>query len=297
LGSSKQKESSTEGREVLIDARNEIAAGKAAFIIQAASDIRHGSSLFLPLGGPLELVEYNPTGAMQRYRGENARSFRATSSIPVDCLLAIRIANSRSLTYALTKLWFSYQMFSIAGIDLDPGHSPTLPKSPYPSDHVAYSQAIVLAYATIEELGLEVRASHENPSQIKGEWNPKVRSKLEGRLEKAGIDLGEPYAWNIRGSKTLLEHKRPAKSVSKTPWTTWDVRDAFVDVVDAIAHVSWLRSWVSAHKSKYEFLRVLSVYDVANAQYLARRLLLEKCGFWRNQPFGPTKRVKATRSS
>jgi hypothetical protein len=28
-------------------------------------------------------------------------------------------------------------------------------------------------------------------------------------------------------------------------------------------------------------MRALSAYDVANAQYLARRLLLEAMGFWR----------------
>jgi hypothetical protein len=38
---------------------------------------------------------------------------------------------------------------------------------------------------------------------------------------------------------------------------------------------------VAAHKTDKRMVRVLSVYDVANAQFLARRLLLEKMGFWR----------------
>jgi hypothetical protein len=54
-----------------------------------------------------------------------------------------------------------------------------------------------------------------------------------------------------------------------------------VSIVDAIAHASWLRSRVSAHKLKYEFARVLSVYDVSNAQFFARRLLLESLRLWR----------------
>ena len=28
-------------------------------------------------------------------------------------------------------------------------------------------------------------------------------------------------------------------------------------------------------------IRVLSIYDVANVQFLARRLILEKMGFWK----------------
>ena len=59
------------------------------------------------------------------------------------------------------------------------------------------------------------------------------------------------------------------------------MRDVFVEVVDAIAHVSWLRSRVAAHRMDESLVKVLSQYEVANAQFLARRLLLEKMGFWR----------------
>jgi hypothetical protein len=39
---------------------------------------------------------------------------------------------------------------------------------------------------------------------------------------------------------------------------------------------------VAAHSSgDKSYLRVLSVYDVANVQFLARRLLLESLGYWR----------------
>ena len=37
---------------------------------------------------------------------------------------------------------------------------------------------------------------------------------------------------------------------------------------------------VAAHKTSKKLLRVLSAYDVANVQFLARRLLLESLGFW-----------------
>jgi len=269
------------GREVVINAHDESAARKAAFLIQAASDLLEGSSFFSHLGGSLELCELNKAHVAKSQDQCPERAIRSTPNIPVDCLLAAKLGRSRALTYALSKIWLSYQMLSIAGIDLDPTHSPTIPKSPYPFDHVAYAQAIVLAYAAIEELGLEIRSSAQKPSRIGGEWNPEVRDDLIQRLREAGVDLDEKYLWNLRGPRTVLERERPPRLISKTPWAKWNVRDGVVEVIDAIAHVSWLRSKVSAHRSKFEFMRVLSVYEVVNCQYLARRLLLEKCGFWR----------------
>lgn len=269
------------GREVLIEARNEIVARKAAFLIQAASDVLDGSSTLSQLSGPLELWDLKKAHTSGREHQDQSRAIRCTQNIPRDCLCAIKITRRRALTYALSKVWLSYQMFSITGIDLDPAHSATLPKSPYPFDHVAYAQAIVLAYAAIEELGLEIRASAKRPSYIDGKWNPEVRDELVERLKSAGINLDEKYSWGVRGPKTFLERQRPPRLISRTPWTQWNIRDGYMEVVDAIAHVSWLRSKVSAHRSKYEFMRALSVYDVANSQYLARRLLLERCGFWR----------------
>src|SRR5437762_1458801 len=61
-----RRRSHVEGREVLIHARNQITAKKAAFILQAAIDIREGSSFFMQLGGPLEIVKYNRYGTRQR---------------------------------------------------------------------------------------------------------------------------------------------------------------------------------------------------------------------------------------
>jgi hypothetical protein len=71
------------------------------------------------------------------------------------------------------------------------------------------------------------------------------------------------------------------RKVRPSPWSRWDILDVEVAIVDTIAHASWLRSRVSAHKLKYEFARVLSVYDVSNAQFLASRLLLESLRLWR----------------
>jgi hypothetical protein len=55
-----------------------------------------------------------------------------------------------------------------------------------------------------------------------------------------------------------------------------------MDVIDAIHYVSFLRSLIAAHKTDKRLVKGLSAYEVANAQFLARRLLMEKMGFWRD---------------
>jgi hypothetical protein len=171
--------------------------------------------------------------------------------------------------------------------DLDPSRSRTIPKSDYPDHHIKFATSITLAYSAIEELGLEVRASQKNPSSINGQWNPPVLEDLECRLRNAHINLDELFYWNVRGAKTRLERDKPRQTripAKKAPWSRWDVRDRETHLTDAIAHASWLRSRISSHKLQYECVRVLSVYDVANVQDLARRLILETLGYWKNHP-------------
>ena len=199
------------------------------------------------------------------------------ANIPVQCLVAIKAASKPQYVYALPKLSLGFY----CPIDLDPTHSRNIGKTLYEEFHVTFAYAIIAAYAAIEEMELEVRANNKTPSTMDGNWNPPVLADLEKRLRKAGVDLGEDFHWSVRGGKTRLEKARPPKIIRKSPWSGWQVRDGRVKVVDAIAHVSWLRSRVSAHRLKPELVRVLSVYDAINAQHLARRLLLERLNFWR----------------
>ena len=53
-----------------------------------------------------------------------------------------------------------------------------------------------------------------------------------------------------------------------------NVPDGWMDIVDAIACASWLRSKVASHRLG-ELATSLSPYDVENVQGLATRLLLE----------------------
>ena len=162
-------------------------------------------------------------------------------------------------------------------------HSLNIPKSVFPEEHIRMATAIVSANAAIEELGLTIRASSQNPSRINGAWNPDVRSELETRLVEAGVGLSEPIYWNLRGPRTRIEIKRAPEITQLARWAIKNVvRDGQMHVSDAIAYSSFLRSSIAAHSSGDKSnLRVLSVYDVANVQFLARRLLLESLGYWR----------------
>jgi hypothetical protein len=132
----------------------------------------------------------------------------------------------------------------------------------------------------LEELGLEIRASKDNPSKIHGKWNPEVKNDLEERLKDLRVDLSEKLVWIRRGSPKKIELARTPELKSKMSWSSGSVRDAEIDIIDAISYASWLRSKVSSHKIN-KLTSSLTPYDVENIQHLARRLLLESLGFWR----------------
>jgi hypothetical protein len=125
------------------------------------------------------------------------------------------------------------------------------------------------------------QSKRKNPSKLNGTWNPVVRADVETRLGSAGINLSEHCSWNVRGKRTNIEKKKPPVIAKAAPWSAWRVRDGDMDLVDALDLSSFLRSKISAHRTDKRLLRVPSVYDVANAQFLARRLFLESLGFWR----------------
>jgi hypothetical protein len=68
------------------------------------------------------------------------------------------------------------------------------------------------------------------------------------------------------------------KIVKMCPWSSARIRDREVEIVDAIADVRALRSHVAAHDLKNQ-AKNLSVHDVTNAQFVARRLILAATGF------------------
>ena len=274
--------------ELILCAPDEVVASRALKLILATSNLVNASMYGGPgatNGGPC-LFSAIDVKRRLRESAEFQRPWSAFPDIPWACLIAAKASRRLNYIYAIFKWQLSALLFSVHYDDLHPFRR-TIPKSVHSDEHIEYATAITLAYSAIEEIGFEIRASSSNPSSIKGTWNQPVIENLERRLRAGGIDLDEAFGWNIRGSKTRLEKDKPKQArapARKAPWCRWQIRDSRVHVADAIAHASWLRSKVSSHKSKQEFLRVLSAYDVTNVQNLARRLILESLGYFRTHP-------------
>ncbi|HEY1749588.1 MAG TPA: hypothetical protein VGG11_22865 [Xanthobacteraceae bacterium] len=201
--------------------------------------------------------------------------------------LSARLSTKKRWQYAAMKYWASHMMCSVPFIETDPWLGTHLGIERDPVNHVRLAQALTSAYSVLEEIGLELRASRENPSTIDGQWNPRVREELEGRLRSGGIDLDNDEVWMVRGSPTRLERKRAHAEGLRPSWARANTRDRHIAIVDAIARASWLRSKVSAHRLS-ELSASLTALDVVNVQLLARRLLLEQTGFLPGRPSART---------
>jgi hypothetical protein len=274
----KSKRSPT-GREIVVRANDRSDAERAAFLLQACTQILRGGAALWHFCG-LTDVPLEPL-TKERAEAESGRTLFHSRDIPLACQMAVKAETDQRFVYAIANVWLSYRLFSIDPMDLDPGHThvPSIPRPKHPAEQVGLANALLLAYKALEWLELDVRASRENPSTINGQWNPKVKDDLVDRLREAGVDLNEKFDWAVRGPITKLEEKHPPRAVYCSPWSYWLVRDVEVEVVDAIAHVEWLRDKLAAHRASLELLEGLGIYEVANAQYLARRLLLEALGF------------------
>jgi hypothetical protein len=260
--------------EIMIRAADADGAGRALNQLVAAMAVYQSGITFCPEPFAVDLRE---EGAP---RGQP--SFMSMDGIIPACVLANRASRKRGLSYALHKLHLSYRSVSPHIRDLDPSSYPRrfgVYKDPI--FHVYLANAITLAYSAIEEMGLEIRASQQNPMRMPdGTWNPKVKLNLETRLQKAGIDLKEPHIWTLRGPKTRIEkHGRPT-GTSKPRWSRGQVRDINMPVIDALAMARWLRSRTSTHRFT-DIAQSLTAYDAHGVQSLARRLLMGTLGFWR----------------
>ena len=120
---------------------------------------------------------------------------------------------------------------------------------------------------------MEIRASEKNPSKIDGKWNPVVKNSLEKRLVKSKINIYDKLIWHLRSTPTKIERlKKPMVGI-KSEWASFSIRDSEIDIFEAILYASWLRSKIASHKLNAAFTS-LSIYDVANINFLVRYLLL-----------------------
>lgn len=269
--------------EVIIDSKTQVGAQRALNLILACISLYAGEPVIPFLD--VEALAYRDEDIKSLPLDEKVQFSRRhwLSHIPISCVIAAKASHRRKYIYAISKYSFSITNFSLFHVELDPFMAQHIPVSPYPDDHVRFCYAIVSAYSLLEELGLEIRASQDNPSMIGGKWNPSVKKNLENRLRRAGINLKETLSWTLRGPKKKIELEKSPLLLSKEKWAYGlMVRDASIELLDAIAYASWLRSYVSSHKTK-DITTAVSAYDVINVQHLARRLILESLGYWRYQ--------------
>lgn len=272
-----------EGREVIITASSWLAAQRALNLIVASLRVLAGEPILFEADE--RLVAWNDlepeVGDREVFNAQ--RGQMKTEGIAAACCAAVKASRRRAWQYAVTKFRFSLKLYGLYAADLDPFRSRQhFALSRFADDHVMFGYAIMAAYSAIEDLGLELRASRENPSRINGAWNPVVKQELEARLRAAGVSLDETLLWTIRGSDTSIQRRRPVPVASRARWAGGlVVRDGQVELVDAIAYADWLRDKIAAHGVNKELTPSLSPYDVVNVQHVARRLIMEVLCGWR----------------
>ncbi len=200
------------------------------------------------------------------------------------CQIVCKASFKKAYYNALFKYQLGNYLYSINTVELDLTRSFYYKLSRFASDYTRSAYAIIAFYSVIEELKLEVKADSDNPSFIDGNWNPRVKEDLEKRLMRAGINIEEPFSWSLRSTPTKIERELRRqgrlRAIKKSSWAKRNVRDSEVSLVNAILLASNLRSKISSHKFT-KLVESLSIYDVSNANFLARRLLLESLGFWK----------------
>ena len=203
------------------------------------------------------------------------------NNLVLGCRFAAALSRRKYLTYSAYKLTLSYKVASAHWMEFHPRYYPkNFGVSDSPFDHVRMASAITLAYSALEELQLEPRPIGNKPVKTDAGWDATARGDLHRRLQSAGVDIGDPLGWARRGSQTRVHKSKRAAAGAKQPWTKGVVRDRAVAVEDALLEASWLRSKCTTHRYQ-KATSSISMYDVANVQFLSRRLLLEAAGLWK----------------
>jgi hypothetical protein len=258
------------GHDLIVEAKTWLTAQTAAEMVAVCHEIISGG----PAEFGFQVVAHNrsePAWVMKARRLDLHRSRYSTSGFWDACAMAARASRRRAFVYALAQYALSSRLFSLHDMEYEPT-APHLGVTRSPRDHVTFSAAIVSAYATIEELGLEIRVPKGQSSKVHGVWNPAVRADLELRLKSAGIAFEEPFPWMRRGPDRRIERARPLVEGKRARWAYGPVRDVQMDMCDAIARASHLRSSVAAHGFKPRKAS-LTAHDVGNVQRVAGRLL------------------------
>lgn len=256
-------------------------------LIRAANLILEGfPDQFSPNGYGFEISD-DPTEREEIFELIFRRSgffeqFTFRETLPVAVAVAAKAWSDSRLIYAVHKLAESIITESVSPHSMHPRHRQVFQKhSPDFSSHVGTSIAINLAYSAIQELGLDVRSSRENPRWLdkkKFAWNPVVLDELNARLIDAGIETDRTIDWVIRGVNSEVD-VHPIRDTLSIHSDGGDVRDVELSLPDAINACEYMRNYMTAHAFSSS-TPLLGPYEVFNAQQVARFLTLSKCGLW-----------------
>lgn len=277
------------GLEFIICADSEEIAQDILYNLHCVTSVVMGYNEFKnPTSAIYANIDLSDNSIFKKIGDKEIRGY-SSSFIPLIFYLNKEASNNHHLHNAIIKYHLSTELFHVPEMDLDDINDLKTTRSRYFQMRFAY--AIILAYSVIEELGLNIRASKDNPSKLNGEWNPLVLESLEKSLMNANINLDNKFLWINRGEETEIEKKYPLKysklilerkneielenEVDKEYFEF--MKDCYVYLPDAINYLSALRSKISSHAVGDRIMN-LSVYDVANAQKLAQTLLLESSG-------------------
>lgn len=200
-------------------------------------------------------------------------------SLPSAVALAAYAWGQKKLIYAIHKLARSYETESVTPHSMHPRYGQAFEKHTNEfASHVRSSIAINLAYSAIEELGLTVQASKENPRFLPGnnsEWNPDVLKPFQNRLFRSNIEPDTSIDWITRGEITEIQAFSGIGEASEFSDGGW-IRDSKVSLPYAIQFCEFMRNQLTAHSFKDKTER-LGPYEIFNCQNVARFLLLKRC--------------------
>jgi hypothetical protein len=262
-------------KELVIEVADEDRASRCFELLLAAWNAIHVSPFVIE--ARYHLLPIDALGIKAREKDFEGRAKTETSGFPIVLRLAGKASHRRKLQYAIVKLYLSVRHCCVHDMDYAEARHVGITSSAFA--HVSLATALFLAYSAIEELGFEPRgASRERPLIKNNVWDAGLRRNLEDRLKKGRINLNETILWMKRYKPTRVGRiATPPGSGAR--WGFGPMRDEEVNIVEAIAVASRLRSRITAHGLP-DIARSLTIYDVGNVQQLTRRLILESCGMW-----------------
>ncbi len=188
------------------------------------------------------------------------------------CKLVRKAVFSQELEFALYKYFVAQEIFPIHPMDLDP-RTDIIDRLYLPTIQTKICNAVIASFSVLEELNLKENSSKEKPSTIQNKWNPIVLDDLCEKLLNHNINPYDTIPWYSRG-----DYKRPFKSqINRKNLCAWSdgtyIMDFNIAIVEAIFETSHIRSKKASHGNRGK-VKLLSVYDIENANTLARYILM-----------------------